>query len=527
MKKSLLTGLAIAGTIAFSFLSIKTTSTPSGAPSGVANDPASGMVTCTDCHSGSNVAVSGWITSNIPATGYVPGQTYTMTATVTSAGKTIFGFEATPQNAAGVNKGSLIITNTTTTKLVGSSKYVTQTSGGNAPSAAGSGTRSWSFNWMAPAAGTGAVTFYGAFLGGNNNGGTSGDITYKTSTTWNEASPCMVTANITSSADTICPQDSALLTATGGVTYLWSNGATTATIKVPAGIYSVTATAQLGCTGTKSKTIVSRASVSPTGIYAASVFGVSAKLGWTKNSCATGYKIMYHALNTATWKTATLPDTNSKVLYALLPLTTYEYKVASVYGTIISPYSVVKSFTTLCNCPLPTMTVTVPSNKTANFSWIDESCSVKHKIQYRKLGSLTWLSKIVYDSTGATSQLLTLLTANSTYEYRSRVECNSAGTFNSGWTATGTFSTPLRLGNTESSAFSIYPNPTEGIINLTGINSGTLRIYDMIGQQVFVQVIEPSSETRTIDLSSLAKGMYLVQMKSEEGTFTDKIQIVK
>jgi hypothetical protein len=525
MKKSLLTAVAIVTTAALSILSNKSTSNPTGAPSMVANDPASGMTTCTDCHSGTATAVTGWITSNIPAAGYTAGQTYTITATVTSAGKGIFGFEVSPQTTAGVMKGTLVVTNTTTTKLVGSSKYITHAAGGTAPSAVGSGTRSWTFNWIAPAAGTGAVTFYGSFLGGNNNGTESGDLTYKTSTTYNEASPCTVTANITSSADTICPQDSATLTATGGATYLWSNGSTAATIKVPAGTYTATATA--GCTASKSKTIISRAAAAPTGIFAANVYGVSAKIGWTKNSCATGYKIMYHALSSATWKTITLPDTNSKVIYALTPLTAYEYKVASVFGTLISNYSTVKTFTTLCNCPQPTLTATVTSNSTANMSWVDESCSVKHKVQYRKLGAVTWISKIVYDTTGVTNQLLTGLTPNTTYEYRSRAECNLTGTFNSGFTAISTFATPLRLGSSLSEGFTIYPNPTEGIINLTGANAGTLRIFDMLGQQVFEQVLESSSETRTIDLSSLAKGMYLVQMQSDEGTFTDKIQIMK
>ncbi|HQF28974.1 MAG TPA: T9SS type A sorting domain-containing protein, partial [Bacteroidia bacterium] len=403
----------------------------------------------------------------------------------------------------------------------------THTSGGTAPSAPGSGTRSWSFNWVAPAAGTGAVTFYGAFLGGNNNGSESGDLTYKTTTIVNEASPCTVTAAITSSADTICPQDSAILTATGGVSYLWSNGATTATIKVPAGTYTVTATAAAGCTGSKSKTIVSRASVAPTGLNASNVFGVSVKIGWTKSTCATGYKIMYHPINTATWKTATVADTNAKTISALTPLTTYEYKMASVYGTLVSAYGTVKTFTTLCNCSLPALTVSVTSNSTTNISWVDESCSVKHKVQYRKLGATAWISKIVYDSTGVTNQLLSGLTPNTTYQYRTRSECNLAGTFNSGWTGISTFATPLRLGSSVTEGFTIYPNPTEGIINLSGANAGTLRIFDMLGQQVFEQVIEASAETRTIDLSSLAKGMYLVQMQSEEGTFTDKIQIMK
>lgn len=183
MKKKLLFSLTAVAVIAITFGSFRTISNPSGAPSGVANDPLSGSTTCTDCHAGTASNVSGWITSNIPAAGYTPGQTYTITGTVTSAGRVRFGFEMSPQSPTGVKLGTLIITSATTTKLVGSSKYVTHTTAGNS----GTSPKSWSFNWTAPAAGTGPVTFYGSFMGANNNGNESGDITYKTSTTFQEA----------------------------------------------------------------------------------------------------------------------------------------------------------------------------------------------------------------------------------------------------------------------------------------------------------------------------------------------------
>ncbi|MCX6235466.1 MAG: T9SS type A sorting domain-containing protein [Bacteroidetes bacterium] len=55
--------------------------------------------------------------------------------------------------------GNLVGTLTAGTgnKLVGNGKYVTHSSASN------SSTQVWSFNWTAPAAGTGSVTFYGAF----------------------------------------------------------------------------------------------------------------------------------------------------------------------------------------------------------------------------------------------------------------------------------------------------------------------------------------------------------------------------
>jgi hypothetical protein len=55
--------------------------------------------------------------------------------------------------------------------------------------------------------------------------------------------------------NTICSYQSASFTASGGSTYLWSTGATSATISnlTAAGTYSVTVTAAGGCTSSCSR----------------------------------------------------------------------------------------------------------------------------------------------------------------------------------------------------------------------------------------------------------------------------------
>lgn len=143
-----------------------------GAPAGKTGSPADGG-NCTSCHSGTATTVGGLITSTIPMSGYIPGQTYTITGTITTANKTKFGFEISPQNNSGALAGTIIVTNSTGTKLVGSGKYITHQMAGNSfPS----GTATWSFDWTAPVAGSGALTFYGAFNSTNSSNTTSGDI---------------------------------------------------------------------------------------------------------------------------------------------------------------------------------------------------------------------------------------------------------------------------------------------------------------------------------------------------------------
>ena len=522
MKRKLLFLTAVFVTLTLSFISTITISLPTGAPAAVANDPASGSSNCTNCHAGTPTAVTGWITSNIPASGYIPGTTYTITGTITSAGRTIFGFEISPQSPNGALVGSLIITNATATKVV-SLKYVTHTQAGNS----GTNTRSWSFDWTAPATGVGPVTFYGSFLGGNNNGSTSGDLTYITSSTFQQAVPCNVTAIITATADTLCPQDTATLTASGGSTYLWSTGATTSSIKAVGGTYTVTATAAAGCTASASKTIVKKATAAPTGLFTTNVFGTNVKINWTKNSCATGYKIMYRDLNSTTWKTVTVADTNNKTIFTLVPLTTYEYKMASVFGSITSTYGTVKTFTTQCDCVKPAATASVLSNSSARISWVDDACSIIHRVQYKRSTVANYTTRIVYDSLGVPNTTITGLIPNTTYQYRVRTDCNASGTFNSGYTAVGTFSTPLRLGEGNDHILSLYPNPSDGVVTINYTKNYSVRIFNLLGEVVYLNEVSNNDESLTIDLTHLNNGIYVVSVSSEEGVMTQRLEILK
>ena len=159
-------------------------SNETGAPAAVTGSPGDNGKTCakSGCHTGFAVVVTpNIITSNIPVTGYVPGTTYTITATCAQTGINKWGFEISPQDNAGNLLGQPIITNAAQTKIK-STKYVTQTTSGSS----GTGTKTWSFNWLAPAAGTGDVTYYGSFNYANNNGGDSGDHIHTSTLVVNE-----------------------------------------------------------------------------------------------------------------------------------------------------------------------------------------------------------------------------------------------------------------------------------------------------------------------------------------------------
>lgn len=150
-----------------------------GSPGGRTGSPGDNLNNCTGCHSGTAQTASSWITTNIPASGYVAGETYTITATGTHTGVGKFGFELTAEDGSESKVGNFIITNSNQTKLVNQNNAVTHTSAGNTPSG---NSKTWTMDWTAPDASTGAVTFYAAFNAADGNGGTAGDVIYLTST---------------------------------------------------------------------------------------------------------------------------------------------------------------------------------------------------------------------------------------------------------------------------------------------------------------------------------------------------------
>ncbi len=156
-----------------------------GPPAGHTGAPTES--TCLSCHGGSSLNPGNAIRTlvfngNTSLTSYVPGTTYTVVYTVSNPATTVFGFQMIAKRANGTNAGAFIVTSPTQTQLV--SGYLQQTFAGSQASPAGS--KSWSFSWTAPAAGTGTVSFYVATNVANGNGSDSGDEIYTNIFTLNE-----------------------------------------------------------------------------------------------------------------------------------------------------------------------------------------------------------------------------------------------------------------------------------------------------------------------------------------------------
>lgn len=149
---------------------------------------APGESDCSSCHGGFGVnsgpATRVLLLDGAVPSSYTPGQTYNVSLTVNRATRVKYGFQLKVEDGNGGDAGTLI---STTNRTDLASGYIFQTWNGNTSST--SGTITWNFQWTAPPAGTGPVTFYYCSNAANNNGGSSGDEIYTNSLTVTEQSP--------------------------------------------------------------------------------------------------------------------------------------------------------------------------------------------------------------------------------------------------------------------------------------------------------------------------------------------------
>jgi hypothetical protein len=76
----------------------------------------------------------------------------------------------------------------------------------------------------------------------------------------------------------------------------------------------------------------------------------------------------------------------------------------------------------------------------------------------------------------------------------------------------------------ESICCNIYPNPTNGIVNISGEGLMKINVLNILGHKIY----ETSANGfATIDLSSYESAMYMIQVVTEKGTKVEKINLNK
>ena len=178
-----------------------------------------------------------------------------------------------------------------------------------------------------------------------------------------------------------------------------------------------------------------------------------------------------------------------------------------------------------------TLIITVPSQNIT----IREDNSTPITIQFTIRGSATgWESSIVYTPDGADFITLApaVMNANQTGEVTIRaipftnpglsdrvakivLSTTGPGDAVSDSVTITQLGTNPELGVSLDESLILYPNPTDGLFFIKGLSGALeIHIHDLLGRQVATYSLSPRE--RTIDVSDLPSGMYVVSLKSND-----------
>jgi len=370
------------------------------------------------------------------------------------------------------------------------------------------------------------------------------------------------------------------MTSNSPVTYLWSNGSTSnSVIGLCTGVYSITVTDAVGCTATDSLYIGivtgctdstannydSTASVddgsctytsacanpSPTGAYISELIHDRARVNWDNmndaNCMVNQYRIRYREIGSSSWSSKTMSgsglcmfglNTTSKKILGLTASTTYEYYMKAWYcGGGVSGWSAIQNFTTLDLCPnVINFAVSTPTNTKASFTWDTISAYSFARIKLRPdVTGGVWTTAggfgVFYP---ALTKPKNGLTPGQAYRASARTWCDpSGGAYRSdAWTSPIFWTQPNAIrveGGTVINNLAIYPNPSRDIFNVS-FTSDTkqdlrVRIMNVIGEEVINDNLEQfiGEYTKQINLSDNAKGIYFLEIKTNDGIINKKL----
>ncbi len=339
--------------------------------------------------------------------------------------------------------------------------------------------------------------------------------------------PSFQTTATASNNGPICANSSATLTATGGGTYAWSNGATTASTTVnptSTTTYTVSVT-NAGSTNTATTSVVVNAS--PTLSIGNIVNPTCSNANGSMKANVTGGVSPYTRL----WSNGSTTTTISNLSAA-----TYTVTVTGANGCTVSASASISNTALAVPTGLTTTNIT---GTTVTLNWGAVTGAANYSIQGRKVGSATWTN--VGPVTGTSKNIQSQIACGKTYEWKVRANC-ADGITSSAYSPTVTFTTsacPTASGKTSGEwdgdfkTFSLSPNPANSLVTLyysteteTPLN---ISIIDLTGRVVAQQNTLATQGDNTINLATnqLPQGYYVVELNDGTTKMHEKLVIAR
>jgi hypothetical protein len=311
----------------------------------------------------------------------------------------------------------------------------------------------------------------------------------------------------------------------------------------------------------------STACATPTGLSSSSITSSGATISWTSTG-ATSYNIRFKPTASTTWS-ATTSTTNSKVLTGLSASTAYEFQVQGVCSGATSAYSTSGTFTTsAASCTdsyeanesisaaktiNPNTTISARICTSTDKDWFKvttTSTAPKLKVTlsalaadydirlYNSAGTQLGISE---NSGTTTETIIYNATAAATY-YIQVYGYNGASSSTAYSLLAATRSTNWRVsdGEVQSEAFEstlsnmeVFPNPANDKftigVEIAEAGELNLQVVDMMGKLMLNrnQSVESGALSIGVDVSTFAKGLYLVRAEINGQVVTKRIEVLR
>ena len=318
-----------------------------------------------------------------------------------------------------------------------------------------------------------------------------------------------------------------------------------------AGNYDATATVDDGsCTYTVCN------EDAPTGLFVDGIIHSRAVINWDNMNSSTctvdQYRIRFREVGTSSWTQKTMGgpigsctwgnQRIDKLLLGLTANTTYEYEMKAWYcGGGSSAWTGLSTFTTADNCPNVGNLAAYGANPTkATFTW-DASNGVYEFVRLKsRVDSISnptgsdWFqiggSGVAY---GTYTKDKNGLVPGETYRAQARAFCdpNGGAYFSLTWSPLVYWTQPVvRVeGGTAIANLAIYPNPSRDVFNITFtseyIQDLRIRILSVMGEVIISEELEQfvGEYTKQITLNENAKGIYFLEIETNDGIINEKI----
>ena len=107
------------------------------------------------------------------------------------------------------------------------------------------------------------------------------------------------------------------------------------------------------------------------------------------------------------------------------------------------------------------------------------------------------------------------------------VQAIDNGLLASNFSSTDSIALPINFisNSTYEYQYTIFPNPTKGKINIQGANINKINIYNSLGIKIYSKSTLKNNNLHSINLSNLAKGMYVITINNDYGSYSKKLLI--